>query len=325
MSARLVLDHVSRTFKSRAGGKIWWRKDMTVAVCDVSLTVATGEIVALVGESGSGKSTTALLAMRLVEPVAGSVQYLEDGSNGPSLSRFEFSRRVQIIFQDPASALNARRTVREILTDALVLHTGRPAAGVMVDVIALLERVGLVPADLYLDRYPHQLSGGQKQRLCIARAISVRPRILIADEPVSALDVSVQGQILQLLLHLKNTEGIGILLISHDLAVVRAIADRVAVMYGGYIVESGQATEVFDAPKHPYTQLLLASIPLPQSATVTRHGKPLDRNPFTQAAQHHGCAFEPRCPLAHQKCVVQLPPLVVLGGTHAAACHAIKS
>lgn len=262
VAGKLVLRGVSKTFTTRADPARWWRKEKTLVVNDVSLVIRTGEVLALVGESGSGKTTTALMAMRLVEPTAGDVKYSDDETGERRQSRFEFSRRVQIVFQDPAGALNPRQSVREILTRPLMLHRGHTSATVLDDVVKLLERVGLVPAELYFDRFPHQLSGGQKQRLCIARAISVQARILIADEPVSSLDVSVQGQILQLLLRLKDEDGIGILLISHDLAVVRAVADRVAVMHRGRIVETGETDAVLGCPRDPYTQLLLASVPV---------------------------------------------------------------
>ena len=328
MPGRLVLDNVTKVYRTRGSVKAWWRKEATVAVRDVSLAVRTGEVLALVGESGSGKTTAALLAARLIKPLAGDVAYLDDASPAPhvrSYSRSEFSRLVQIVFQDPSSALNPRQTVREILSAPLILHKGGTRTSVAPEVLALLERVELRPAELYADRFPHQLSGGQKQRLCIARALSVEPKIVIADEPVSALDVSVQGQILQLLLKLQRDEGIGFLLISHDLAVVRAVADRVAVMYRGRVVEAGDTAAIFRRPKHPYTQLLLASTPVPDPAAgKLRSLTTSDRHPLAGAPEHRGCAFEPRCPLAHDKCVVEPPRMTPVGRDHEVACYAAQ-
>ena len=326
MGGRLVLNNVTKVFRTRGSGKTWWRREVTVAVQNVSLAVSAGEVLALVGESGSGKTTVALLAARLIKPLTGVVAYCDDASNDGLYSRLEFSRLVQIVFQDPSSALNPRHTVQEILSAPLILHKGGTWSSVIHQVFALLERVGLRPAELYAGRFPHQLSGGQKQRLCIARALSVQPKIVIADEPVSALDVSVQGQILRLLLDLQRDEGIGILLISHDLAVVRAVADRVAVMYRGRVVESGKSDEIFQKQRHPYTQLLLASTPVPDPATAKLRSSAIsDRNPLAGGADHGGCAFEPRCPLAHDRCVVEPPGLTLVGRDHEVACYAVES
>ena len=326
MSGRLVLNNVTKVYRTGGSGKTWWRKEVTVAVQNVSLSVRAGEVLALVGESGSGKTTVALLAARLIKPLTGEVAYCDDASNDRVYSNLEFSRLVQIVFQDPSSALNPRHTVQEILSAPLILHKGGTRSFVAHQVLELLERVGLRPAELYADRFPHQLSGGQKQRLCIARALSVQPSIVIADEPVSALDVSVQGQILHLLLDLQRLEGIGVLLISHDLAVVSAVADRVAVMYCGRVVETGESTDIFQRQRHPYTQLLLASTPDPNPATAKLRSTAIsDRDPLARAASHGGCPFEPRCPLAHDRCVVAPPSLTPVGRNHEVACYAVES
>ena len=326
MSGRLVLNNVTKVFRTRGSGKTWWRKEVTVAVKNVSLSVRAGEVLALVGESGSGKTTVALLAARLIKPLTGEIAYCDDASNDRVYSNLEFSRLVQIVFQDPSSALNPRHTAQEILSAPLILHEGGTRSSVVHQVFELLERVGLRPAELYADRFPHQLSGGQKQRLCIARALSVQPNIVIADEPVSALDVSVQGQILHLLLDLQRLEGIGVLLVSHDLAVVSAVADRVAVMYCGRVVEIGNSAELFQRQRHPYTQLLLASTPDPNPATAKLRSSAIsDRSPLAGAADHGGCPFEPRCPLAHDRCVVEPPSLTPVGRDHEVACYAVES
>ena len=326
MRARLVLNDVTKVYRTRGSGKTWWRKEVTVAVQNVSLSVRAGEVLALVGESGSGKTTVALLAARLIEPLTGEIAYCDGASSDKVYSSLEFSRLVQIVFQDPSSALNPRHTVQEILSAPLILHGSGTRSSMVHQVFELLERVGLRPAELYADRFPHQLSGGQKQRLCIARALSLKPTILIADEPVSSLDVSVQGQILHLLLDLQRLEGIGVLLISHDLAVVSAVADRVAVMYCGRVVEIGESAEIFRRQRHPYTQLLLASIPDPNPATAKLRSSPIsDRDPLARAANHDGCPFEPRCPLAHDRCVVEPPRLTPVGPDHEVACYAEES
>jgi ABC-type glutathione transport system ATPase component len=246
----LELCEVSKSFRRRGGS--------AAAVAAVSLSLHPGEVVALVGESGSGKTTLARIALGLIEPDSGWVKL--DGRRLDSLSRAEFRRAravMQPVFQDAAAALNPRRTVGGHMLQAL---GGRDAQALQ-RAIALLDGVGLRPGVAFLARLPHELSGGQRQRLTIARALAPQPRLLIADEPLSGADVSIRGQILNLLLDIKSSRGIAMLLIVHDIALARAFADRVAVMFKGAIVEAGPAAEVLGRPQHPYTRRLLAAVP----------------------------------------------------------------
>lgn len=247
----LELRQVSKTFRSAAGEKV-------AAVRDVSLTVDRGETVALVGESGSGKSTLGRIALGLIKPDAGDV--LLDGRSLAGLSNRAFRQArtaMQPIFQDATASLNPRRTVRQLMGQALRRH-GHPMD---LRAAALLDSVGLRPGLEYLDRLPHELSGGQRQRLAIARALAVEPSLIIADEPLSGADVSIRGQVLNLFLDIKDARGIAYLMITHDISIARAFADRVAVMLRGEIVESGPTGEVLTRPSHDYTRRLLAAMP----------------------------------------------------------------
>jgi ABC-type glutathione transport system ATPase component len=247
----LVLDGVSKTFRSRGRATV-------AAVRPTSLTVHAGEIVALVGESGSGKSTLGRIALGLIEPDEGTVTF--GGRRFTGLSRAEFRTLrtgMQPIFQDPTASLNPRRTVRELLMQALWKRPGEGEARC----VALLEDVGLHPAARYLDRYPHELSGGQRQRVSIARSLAMEPRLIIADEPLSGADVSIRGQVLNLLLDIQQRRGVAYLMITHDISIARAFAHRVAVMMQGELVEIGPANEVLRTPAHAYTRRLLAAVP----------------------------------------------------------------
>ena len=249
----LELDSVSKSY--RIGRRV------LPAVEDVTLGIDPGEIVGLVGESGSGKSTLARLALRLLSPESGEVRFA--GRNLAGMAGAEltgFRRRVQIVFQDPLAALNPRADVRRLIEEPLRLHRIVPPSEIEAEIRRLMELAGLPPA--YAERRPRQISGGERQRVAVLRALACRPEILVCDEPVAALDVSVRAQILNLLLELKRSTGLGILFISHDLAVVRRIADRLAVMHRGHIVERGPSATVWQAPTHPYTQALLAAVPL---------------------------------------------------------------
>jgi oligopeptide/dipeptide ABC transporter ATP-binding protein len=291
------------------------------AVDDVSFTVAAGETLGLVGESGCGKSTVARGILRLIEPTAGRVGF--DGHDVLALPPAEMRalrRRMQIVFQDPYGSLNPRMTVRQTLREPLDIH--RLAAGPARDerVADLLEEVGLT-LDL-ADRYPHELSGGQRQRVGIARALSVRPALIVCDEPVSALDVSVQAQVLILLADLRAERGLTYLFIAHDLAVVRHIADRVAVMYLGRIVELAPALALYGEPRHPYTRALLSAVPVPDPAAAPRRIV-LEGDPPSAASPPRGCPFHPRCPhpARSERCRTELPQLQSVGPGHQAACH----
>ncbi|MEU1308260.1 ABC transporter ATP-binding protein [Streptomyces cinnamoneus] len=292
------------------------------AVDGVSFTVAEGETLGLVGESGCGKSTTGRMIVRLLEPTAGSITY--DGRDISHLGRRELKplrRELQMVFQDPHSSLNPRQTVARIIADPL-LAQGSPAAGARRRAAELMELVGLIPE--HLDRYPHEFSGGQAQRIGIARSLATGPRLIVADEPVSALDVSVQAQIVNLMERLQRELGLAYLFIAHDLSVVKRVCDRVAVMYLGRIVEVGDKERVYAAPAHPYTRALLSAVPLPDPAAErSRERITLPGDPPSPAAPPPGCTFHPRCPKAQEICRSEAPPLRVAtaGEAREVACH----
>jgi oligopeptide/dipeptide ABC transporter ATP-binding protein len=289
-----------------------------VAVDGVTIDVAAGETLALVGESGSGKSTVARCIVRLIEPSSGDV--VIDGLSVVPLPTKRLAgvyRRIQMVFQDPNASLNPRMSVRQVLDEPLRLHLALSGAERAERVRELVEMVGLTPA--HLARYPHELSGGQRQRVGIARAIAVSPDIVILDEPTSSLDVSVRGQILDLLLDLQKRLNLAYLFISHDLQVVQHVADRVAVMYLGGIVETGPVAEVFRDPKHPYTRALLSAAPVAQWG-VTRKRLRLAGEITSAIDPPDACRLAGRCPLAQPSCSAAKPPLIDLGRSHAVAC-----
>ena len=289
------------------------------AVEDVSFSIGRGEVLALVGESGSGKSTTGRLVLRLLEPTAGSVRF--DGVDLLGLGAREmraFRRRMQIVFQDPFSSLNPHLRVADMLEEAMVIHGLEPdGAARRARVEELLATVGLRPE--YGRRFPHEFSGGQRQRLAIARALAVRPEFIVADEPVSALDVSIQAQIVNLLDDLQRRFGIALLFIAHDLAVVRHVATRVAVMYLGRIVEIGDAESVFARPSHPYTRALISAIPVPDP-DARRERILLGGEIPSPMAPPSGCVFRTRCPHATEACAREVPALEARAPGHMSAC-----
>ena len=290
------------------------------AVDGVSFHVAPGETLGLVGESGSGKSTVGRAVLRLEPPTSGTVRF--DGTDLASLDAGALRalrRRMQVVFQDPFGSLNPRRTIGDSIAEGLVIHAIGPANERRLRVESLLEEVGLDAS--HADRYPHEFSGGQRQRIGIARALAVEPQFIVCDEPVSALDVSIQAQVLNLLLDLRERRGLAYLFIAHDLAVVRQIAHRVAVMYLGTIVELGPAREVIQSPRHPYTRALVSAIPQPdptrQAERIVLAGEPP-----SPSAPPPGCPFEPRCfhPLKDARCRAERPALVQIG-ERSVACH----
>ena len=287
------------------------------AVEGVDLDVLPGECVALVGESGSGKTTLGRLLTRLIEPDAGSVRFAgEDllALSGADLRRKR--REIQVVFQDPWGSLNPRLSVGEAVGEPIVVHRLAARDELRERVADLLQMVGLSPE--IASRYPHELSGGQRQRVGIARALATGPRLVVADEPVSALDVSVRAQIVNLLAELQQRLGLAMLFIAHDLALVEQLADRVAVMYLGRIVEQGPCAEVLARPQHPYTVSLLESVPVPEPGR--RPWAPLGGEPPNPAAPPAGCRFHPRCPIARPRCAVEEPALLPVGAGRA-ACH----
>lgn len=289
------------------------------AVNGVSFTVRRGEVLGLVGESGSGKTTVGRLVLRLEEATAGEVTF--DGINVLELSKRDlrrFRKRTQIIFQDPYASLNPREKVRTVIAHALALHRiGAPESRAE-RTVQLMEQVGL-SAD-QLDRFPHEFSGGQRQRIGIARALAVNPDFLVADEPVSALDVSIQAQVINLLSDLKEQLDLTMLFIAHDLAVVEHICDRVAVMYLGKIMEIAPSEDLYSNPNHPYTEALLSAIPEPEPGhrrkrTVLSGDIPSAIDPPS------GCVFRTRCPRAEAICEREVPELKRVGADHFSACH----
>ncbi|ADU50804.1 oligopeptide/dipeptide ABC transporter, ATPase subunit [Thermaerobacter marianensis DSM 12885] len=290
------------------------------AVDGVSFDIHRGEVFSLVGESGCGKSTTGRLVLRLQEPTAGEVWF--DGENLARLpaSRLRrLRRRMQVVFQDPFASLNPRLTVGELIGEPLVIHGLGSKADRQRRVAELLELVGLSPH--HAARYPHHFSGGQRQRIGIARALASEPDFLVCDEAVSALDVSVRAQILNLLLDLQQRLGLTYLFISHDLGVVRHISDRVGVMYLGKLVEVAPAAELFRQPLHPYTRALLAAIPRPHPLAPARERIELRGELPSPVNPPRGCRFHTRCPLATDRCRREEPALVEQAPGHWAACH----
>jgi oligopeptide/dipeptide ABC transporter ATP-binding protein len=308
---------LSKHFAGRGG----WRGPRSIvrAVDEVSIAVRRGETLALVGESGSGKSTLGRVLLNLIRPTAGEVIY--DGRNIGSLPPGELRtlrRELQIIFQDPFSSLNPRMTVEKIVGEPIWLHEPIPAAARREKVAALLRTVGLRPEQA--GRYPHEFSGGQRQRIGIARALASSPKVLLADEPVSALDVSVQAQIVNLLEELKARFSLTLVIVAHGLAVIRHMSDRVAVMYLGQIVELAPVDALFEAPLHPYTQALLASVPTP-SPRARRNRNLVQGDVPSASAPPPGCRFHTRCPHVRALCREVRPPLETASDGRSVACH----
>ncbi len=293
--------------------------DYVYAVDDISFDLKAGETIGLVGESGCGKSTTARVILRLVEPTSGEVIF--NGSKVFDLNRSELQqlrREMQIIFQDPYSSLNPRMTVEEIVGESLSFHKLARGAVKRDRIVYLLERVGLRPEQL--KRYPHEFSGGQRQRIGIARALALNPKLIIGDEPVSALDVSIQAQVLNLLMELQEEFGLSYLIIAHDLRVVKHISDQIAVMYLGKLVELAHATDLYSDPLHPYTEALLSAIPFPDP-TMKKHRMLLPGDIPSPIHPPPGCHFHTRCKYRMKACDKIEPQFKQSKNEHWVACH----
>ena len=327
MSVIVDVEHLKKYFPVQKSffEKLFTRTSSYVkAVDDISFSINEGEVFTLAGESGCGKTTTGMILAMLLTPSGGKILF--DGTEIAGLRSEELRllrRRIQIIFQDPYASLNPRMRIGEAVGHPLEIHGLATGVDKRNRVLEILEKVGLTPPERFVDLYPHELSGGQRQRVAIARSIILRPEFIVADEPVSMLDVSIRTVLIDLMMELRKDLGLTYLFITHDLAVAKYISDRIAIMYLGKIVEIGDKEEVFSNPLHPYTKALLSAVPVPdperKRETVELKGE------VPSAIQVPlGCRFHPRCPYAFAKCSEEEPHLIAVGKKHHAACHLVK-
>lgn len=318
MTHLLEVRNLRKTFQVSAGP--FTEKHLSLkAVDDVSFNLHAGETLGLVGESGCGKSTTGKTILRLQEPDSGEIRF--DGNDLLSLSAQQMRDRrrdLQMIFQDPYSSLNPRMRVVDIVGEPLKIHGLAKNRALRQEVAHLLQTVGM--DSTCLDRYPHEFSGGQRQRIGIARALALKPRLIVADEPVSALDLSIQAQVVNLMQDIQQQFNLTYLFIAHDLSIIEHISDRIAVMYLGRIVELTPAEELYRNPRHPYSEALLNAVPIPDPH-ARRQKRPLVGEIPSPLHPPSGCHFHPRCPYAKEQCRNEAPALIDQGGGHLAACH----
>lgn len=317
--AFLQVQGLSKRFPVR-GGLLRRVKGYVNAVDDVSFDIRRGETLGLVGESGCGKSTVGKTILKLHEPSSGTIQL--EGRDIARLSPREMRavrRKLQIVFQDPYSSLNPRMTAGDIVSEPMIIHNRIRKRDLGHRVVEMFERVGLRPDQMR--RYPHEFSGGQRQRISIARALSVNPELIIADESVSALDVSIQASVINLLIRLQQEMGVSFLFISHDMSVIEHISHRVAVMYLGRIVEVAERPKVFAAPQHPYTEALLSAVPVLDPGADRKKRILLTGDVPSPIDPPRGCHFHTRCPIAEERCRIEAPALREVRPGHWAACH----
>jgi oligopeptide/dipeptide ABC transporter ATP-binding protein len=317
----LEVHDLRKLFQVGKPGLFWGEERWVRAVDGVSFNLGRGEVLALVGESGCGKSTLALTLMGLEQPTEGKIIFEgQDTTNLPAPALKGMRRKIQMVFQDPYESLNPTQTVGKIVVEPLEVHgLGKDNNERMQRVRKALVDVGLEPAETFIDRYPHELSGGQRQRVVIAGALALDPIVLLADEPVSMLDVSIRADILNLLAGLRQKRGISVVFITHDLSTVAYFADRIAVMYLGRIVEVGPTRQVLLHPQHPYTKALLSVVPVP-NPRLRRERIILQGETPNPIDPPSGCRFHPRCPVAQDQCKEDDPPYVSVGADHSAAC-----
>jgi peptide/nickel transport system ATP-binding protein len=323
----LRLEGLEVHFPIRRGimDSIMGRVKMVVRAVDgIDLTLRRGEVLALVGESGSGKTTTGRVVVKLTRQTAGRITFEGEDVSGTwgTKALRDYRRRVQIIFQDPYETLNPKQTIHDFVAEPLIVNKLASGDEREARVIAALESAGLRPASDFMHRFPHELSGGQRQRVVIAGALVMGPDVIVADEPVSMLDVSIRTELLRLMLDLRHERGLTYLFITHDLSLAWVIADRIAVMYLGKIMEIGPAEAVIRSPRNPYTQALVSVSPSPDPPGAGTRARRTILAGETPDAAHvpTGCRFHPRCPVAFDRCTVEEPPLFDLGDGHAAAC-----